>query len=280
MIPLIVVYILAVAMTWAGSQGGVWFGSLPVFALCALLAFGLQWLAFIPAYLKQTELFYDLTGSLGFIGATLLALFLADTLDARSSLLAACVLIWAVRLGSFLFVRILRDGSDSRFDRIKPDPLRFFLTWSLQGLWILLTAGCALAAITATELSPLTLFDVLGAGLWLSGLLIEVIADWQKRRFRAAQGDDGFIQSGLWRYSRHPNYFGEIMLWTGIALLALPALQGWQLATLVSPLFVYLLLTRVSGIPLLEKKADGKWGGLPDYEQYKASTPLLCPWRS
>ena len=70
------------------------------------------------------------------------------------------------------------------------------------------------------------------------------------------------------------------MLWTGIALLALPALQGWQLATLVSPLFVYLLLTRVSGIPLLEKKADGKWGGLPDYEQYKASTPLLCPWRS
>ena len=152
MIPLIVVYILAVAMTWAGSQGGVWFGSLPVFALCALLAFGLQWLAFIPAYLKQTELFYDLTGSLGFIGATLLALFLADTLDARSSLLAACVLIWAVRLGSFLFVRILRDGSDYRFDRIKPDTLRFFLTWSLQGLWILLTAGCALAAITATEL--------------------------------------------------------------------------------------------------------------------------------
>ncbi len=274
---LVIVYCLAVAMTWAGSQGGAWFGNLPVFALCALLAFGLQWLAFIPAYLKQTELFYDLTGSLGFIGATLLALFLADTRDARSLLLAACVLIWALRLGSFLFLRILNDGADSRFDRIKPDPLRFFLTWSLQGLWILMTAGCALAAITAIEQSPLTFFDAFGAGLWLSGLLIEVIADWQKRRFRAAQGGDGFIQSGLWRYSRHPNYFGEIMLWTGIALLALPALQGWQLATLVSPVFICLLLTRVSGIPLLEKKADEKWGERPDYVRYKASTPALVP---
>jgi steroid 5-alpha reductase family enzyme len=277
MIPLIVVYVLAVAMTWAGSQAGVWVGGLPIFAWCALLAFGLQWLAFVPAYLKQTELFYDLTGSLGFISATLLALLLADTLDARSLLLAACVLIWAARLGGFLFLRIFQDGADSRFDRIKPDPLRFFITWSLQGLWILVAAGCALAAISAIERSPLTAMDALGAGLWLLGWLIEVIADWQKRQFRAAGKGEGFIQSGLWRYSRHPNYFGEIMLWTGIAMLALPALQGWQLATLVSPVFVYLLLTRVSGIPLLEKKADEKWGARPDYQRYKSSTPVLVP---
>ncbi|PLW67684.1 DUF1295 domain-containing protein [Pseudohalioglobus lutimaris] len=274
---LIVVYILAFLMAWAGSQGGAWAGGLPVFAWCALLAFALQWLAFVPAYLKQTEVFYDLTGSLGFINATLLALVLADRLDARSLLLAACVLIWAARLGSFLFARILKDGADSRFDRIKPDPLRFFLTWSLQGLWILLTAGCALAAITALDKTPLGYLDAVGAGLWLAGLVIEVTADRQKRRFRATAGSEAFIQSGLWRFSRHPNYFGEIVLWSGVALLALPALQGWQLLTLVSPVFVFLLLTRVSGIVLLEKKADAKWGGQPGYEQYKAHTPALVP---
>jgi steroid 5-alpha reductase family enzyme len=271
-----VVYLLAIAMAWAGSQGGTAAAGFPVFAWCALLAFALQWLAYIPAYLRQTERFYDLTGSITYVSGTLLAVALSGAMDDRSLLLAGFILVWAARLGSFLFKRISEDGSDSRFDKIKPDPLRFFVTWSLQGLWVLITAGCAWAAITSAPV-PLSAVDGLGIALWLCGFAIEVIADRQKRRFRAEAGPEAFIQSGLWARSRHPNYFGEIMLWFGIALLALPALQGWQLATLVSPLFVYLLLTRVSGIPLLEKKADRKWGGRDDYEAYKASTPLLVP---
>lgn len=274
---LAIVCITALLVTWAASQGGSSAWGLPGFAWCALLAFALQWLAFIPAYFRQTEVSYDLTGSLGFISATLLAIYLAETLDARSLLLAACVLIWATRLGSFLFARILKDGADSRFDRIKPDPLRFLITWNLQGLWILLTAGCAWAAIMASQKAPLSYLDAVGAGLWLAGLLIEVIADRQKRQFRAANGSDVFIQSGLWGLSRHPNYFGEIMLWAGIALLALPALNGWQLVTLISPVFVFLLLTRISGIPLLEKKADERWGEGAEYQRYKAATPVLLP---
>ena len=273
---LVMVYLLAIAMAWAGSQGGASAAGLPVFAWCALLAFVLQWLAYIPAYLRQTERFYDLTGSITYISGTLLALALCSATDARSLLLAGFILVWAVRLGSFLFRRISDDGSDSRFDRIKPDPLRFFMTWSLQGLWVLLTAACAWAAITAAPV-PLSVLDIPGLALWLCGFFVEVSADRQKRRFRAESGPDAFIQTGLWARSRHPNYFGEIVLWLGIALLALPALQGWQLATLVSPLFVFLLLTRVSGIPLLEKKADRKWGGQADYEAYKARTPVLVP---
>lgn len=264
-------------MVLAGSHGGTQVWGVPLFALCALFAFALQWLAFVPAYLRQTEKFYDLTGSLAFIGATVLALCLTDTRDTRSLVLAACVLIWAARLGSFLFVRILKDGADSRFDRIKPVASRFFLTWSLQGLWVLLTAGCALAVISGGAEKPLGLVALFGLVLWLAGFSIEVVADWQKRRFRARCGSDEFITTGLWGRSRHPNYFGEILIWTGVAVLALPALQGWQLATLISPVFVFVLLTRVSGIALLEKKADSKWGGQAGYERYKAETPVLFP---
>ncbi len=274
---ILIVYTLAAAMAWAGSQGGATAGALPVFTWCALLAFGLQCLAFVPAYLKQTESFYDLTGSLTYISCTALALVSVGRYDARALLLALFILVWAGRLGSFLFARIRADGHDDRFDKIKPDPLRFFIAWSLQGLWVLLTAGAALAAITAIQARPLSLLDAVGVSLWVTGFAVEVIADRQKRAFRARAGRGQFISTGLWSRSRHPNYFGEITLWLGVAVLALPALSGWQLATLISPVFVFLLLTRVSGVPLLEKKADRKWGGQADYEAYKANTPVLFP---
>ena len=263
-------------MAFAGSHGGSLYRGIPVFALCALVAFALQWLAFVPAFYLQTEKFYDLTGSLTFVSLTAIAWFLGDG-GSRSALLAACVLVWALRLGSFLFRRILADGQDSRFDAIKPVASRFFLTWNLQGLWALMTSACALAAMTAGRQVELQWSDALGLGLFLAGFAIEVVADRQKRRHRLQHGGGRFIDSGLWRYSRHPNYFGEITLWCGIALLAVPALSGWQWATLVSPLFVTLLLTRVSGIPLLERKADRRWGDSPDYLAYKQRTPLLVP---
>ena len=100
----------------------------------------------------------------------------------------------------------------------------------------------------------------------------------QKRRFRADPANKGqFIHTGLWARSRHPNYFGEIVLWIGIAIITLPVLRGWHWVTLISPVFVTLLLTRVSGIPLLEKRADERWGGQEDYETYKVRTPVLIP---
>jgi len=273
----LIVIILATLLALAGSQGGILYRGFPVFALCALLAFALQWLAFIPAYYLQTEKFYDLTGSFTFISVALLAWILRADSDIRSLLLAACILIWALRLGSFLFNRILQDGGDTRFDRIKPVASRFFFTWTLQGLWVLTTSSCALAAMTASGHVGLHWFDVLGLGLFASGFAIEVLADRQKRRHRAQFGTGQFIDSGLWRYTRHPNYFGEITLWCGIALLAVPALSGWQWVTLVSPVFVVVLLTRISGIPMLERKADQRWGNDKRYLAYKEKTPVLVP---
>jgi steroid 5-alpha reductase family enzyme len=286
LVGIVVATLLGAAIAVAGSQGGTVVGGVPVFALAVGVAFAIQWIAFVPAYLLQTERFFDLTGSVTYILATALAFVLCPPADLRAMALAGAVIVWAVRLGTFLFRRIHRAGKDDRFDEIKPSPFRFLATWTIQGLWVSLTLAAALAALTSLErvsateggvgsyaLDP---FLVVGLALWAFGFAVEVTADLQKGRFRSDPSNRGrFIQSGLWSWSRHPNYFGEITLWLGIAIAAFPVLSGWQYCTLVSPLFVFLLITRVSGVPMLEKKADSKWGGQPDYEAYKAQTSLL-----
>jgi steroid 5-alpha reductase family enzyme len=273
-----VVVLIGAGVAVAGSQGGSTVGGVPVFALCVALAFGIQWLAFIPAYLLQSEGFYDLTGSFTYITVTVVAVLLGPLADLQSLLLLALVVIWAARLGSYLFRRIRRSGKDARFDAIKPSFIRFLNAWTLQGLWVSLTLAAALAAITTTVRKDLGVVAIIGLLIWAAGFGVEAVADLQKSRFRADPANKGrFIHSGLWAWSRHPNYFGEITLWIGVALIALPVLQGWQYVTLISPVFVILLLTRVSGVPLLEKRADEKWGGQEDYEAYKTRTPVLVP---
>jgi steroid 5-alpha reductase family enzyme len=273
-----VVVLLAAAVAWAGSQGGASVGGIPVFALAVGLVFLIQWIAFIPAYRMQSERFYDLTGGLTYISVTLLTAALSGPLDARSFLLIALVVVWAGRLGTFLFRRVRRAGKDGRFDEIKPDFFRFLNVWTIQALWITLTAGAAFAAITSASKADLDAFAIVGLGIWLAGFAIEATADLQKSRFRADPANKGrFIHTGLWSWSRHPNYFGEITLWVGVALIAFPALAGWQLVTLISPVFVFLLITRASGVPLLEKRADATWGGQEDYEAYKSRTSVLVP---
>jgi steroid 5-alpha reductase family enzyme len=277
-IALPVVVLVAAAVALAGSDGGAEVGGVPVFAVCVALAFVIQWLAFVPAWLLKTEGFYDLTGSLTYISVTVLAVALAPDVDARSLLLLALVVIWAARLGTYLFRRFLRSGKDQRFDDIKKSVPRFLLTWTLQGLWVSLTLAAALAAITTTVREDLGVVAVIGALVWAVGFGFEATADYQKSRFKADPANEGrFIRGGLWSWSRHPNYFGEIVLWVGVAIIAVPVLQGWQWATLISPVFVAFLLIRVSGIPMLEKKADERWGGQDDYEAYKARTPVLVP---
>jgi len=273
-----VVLIIGLLVALAGSQGGSSIGAAPVFALLVGLAFLIQWLVFIPAFVLQTEKFFDITGSVTYTAVVLLALFLSGRADSRSILLAALVILWAIRLGMFLFGRIKKAGKDDRFDKIKPSFIRFLNVWTIQGLWVTFTAAAALVAITTTNRKELDGFAVVGFLIWLLGFAIEVVADSQKSRFKADPANKGkFIRSGLWARSRHPNYFGEIVLWAGVAIIALPVLQGWQWIALISPLFVTLLLTRVSGVPMLEEKADKKWGGQKEYEAYKKSTPVLIP---
>lgn len=268
---------LAAAHAWAGSQGGHHLGGIPAFALTSMVAFLINWIAFLPAFLFQTERFYDLTGSATYL-CVVAAAYSMGPQSPRAMMLGALVCIWALRLGTYLLVRVLVAGKDRRFDQIKSSWPRFLLAWTLQALWVQITAGAAMAAMMTARGGALDVLASAGAVVWLVGFSIEAVADRQKARFRADPANQGrFIASGLWAWSRHPNYFGEIVLWFGVALIALPSLRGWPLVTLVSPIFVTLLLTKVSGIPLLEEHADKTWGSDLAYRSYRESTPVLIP---
>ena len=273
---IIVSVVIGAAILAAGSTESLSVYNLPLFALCGAIGFILHWAIFIPSYLFKTEHYFDLTGSISFITTVIIALILSPQLDLRDIVIGAMVVIWALRLGSFLFWRVKKQGKDNRFNVMKTQFLWFLMTWTLGGLWVLVTFAAGLAAITSATDKPLGLVGYLGIGLWLFGMFVEVLADHQKTQFRAnTDNADRFVNTGLWAWSRHPNYFGEIVLWLGVSLVALPVLSGWQLATMISPLFVYVLLTKVSGITLLERRGMSKWGSDPAYKGYLESTPIL-----
>ena len=268
--------IIATLILLAGSQGSLSLQGLPLFAVCGAIGFILHWAIFIPSYAFQTEHYFDLTGSLSYITTVIVAMVLNPSLDIRDLIICAMILVWAVRLGSFLFWRIKKDGQDKRFIVMKTKFTWFLLTWTLGGLWVLVTMAAGLAALTSNTTVELGILGYVGIALWLFGFAVEVIADNQKTQFKKDPNNkDRFITSGLWSWSQHPNYFGEITLWLGLALFTYPVLSGWQLVTLISPIFVYLLLTRLSGIPTLDRFAKEKWGSDSDYIAYVQATSKL-----
>ena len=270
----LVVFLIAISI--ANATGN----SLVVEAV--LIAFIIQWVAFIPAYAFQTEKFYDLTGTLTYLSVTWYALYMSSdkftNLNGASIAIVLLISIWAIRLGSFLFSRIHKDGEDKRFRTIKPSATQFFMTWTLQGLWVSLCSMCALTAISSESGVVVNAFYYLGVGLFIFGFITEVKADNEKSKFRSVpENRDKFITTGLWAKSRHPNYFGEIVLWAAIAVISLPSLSGLQYITLISPIFTYVLLVHVSGVRMLEARGQKKWGHLEEYKAYQKSTPMLFP---
>ena len=269
---------LPLGVATLANPAGLTLAGWPAMTALALGAFAIQWLAFIPARLFQTERFYDLTGSITYLAVTLAAISAATAPSGAQWLIAIMIFIWAGRLGSFLFRRIHAAGGDQRFDHIKVSSSRFFVAWTLQGAWVVMTSCAALTAILSAEQTAVGVIYVMGAVMWVAGFVIEVMADQQKSRFRADPANAGrFINVGLWARSRHPNYFGEILLWAGIAVMAIPYLSGTQWVVMLSPLFVYALLTRISGIPTLARRGQQLWGDDPTYQAYVANTPLLLP---
>ena len=269
---------LPLGVATLANPAGLTLAGWPAMTALALGAFGIQWLAFIPARLFQTERFYDLTGSITYIAVTLAAISAATAPSGAQWLIAIMIFLWAGRLGSFLFRRIHAAGGDQRFDHIKISSSRFLVAWTLQGAWVVMTSCAALTAILSVEPTAVGAIYVIGAVMWVAGFVVEVIADQQKSRFRADPANAGrFIKVGLWARSRHPNYFGEILLWAGIAVMAIPYLSGTQWVVMLSPLFVYALLTRISGIPTLARRGQQLWGDDPGYQAYLKNTPTLLP---
>lgn len=278
LITLVVVAGIGMGFSWLIGMGGAHWQTLPVTFVCALLAFAVNWLVAIPAIAYRTETFFDLTGALTYISVVACALALSAPAGVRELSIAAMVIVWAVRLGGMLFTRIKRAGEDKRFRSIKTNAVAFLGVWNMQALWVVMTSACALIVLTSPVREAVDVFFYAGAAMWVVGFLIEVVADAQKNAFRAKPENKGrFITTGLWAWSQHPNYFGEILLWTGIALAAVPVMQGWSWLALVSPAFVVLLLTRISGIPTLDRQAKKQWGNDPDYQGYVRRTSKLFP---
>ncbi len=274
----IIVIFLSSLIALAGSQESISISNIPLFGLVVILIFIIQWFVFIPSFINRTEHFFDLTGSLTFISTVLFTLMVIPEIYLRDIVIALLVIIWAVRLGSFLFLRVRKDGGDGRFDIMKTKFWWFLMTWNIQGMWVFLSLAAGLAAMTSNQKLEADIFLLIGLVIWITGFAIEVIADTQKSKFRSyPENKDKFISTGIWSWSRHPNYFGEILLWIGITIIALPVLQGWQFITLISPIFIIFLLTQVSGVRLLELRGKKKWGDNEEYQRYIQSTSVLIP---
>jgi len=274
----IFLFSLALLIGYAGSLDGPSIFGYPGLMLIATVGFLIHWLVYIPSYLFKTEKYYDITGTIAYLVMTALAVFSADELNLRSQVVAVLIVVWALRLGLFLFVRVFQVGEDKRFHEVKKSFLRFLVWFSMSALWVFLTTANALTLILNNHPLIDDGYFLIGLMIWLIGFAFEVTADEQKKRFRNNPNNKGqFIRTGLWSISRHPNYFGEILIWVGMAIISFPVLSGWQYATLMSPLFVTLLLTRVSGINLLEASSDKKWGNMRSYQQYKQRTSVLVP---
>jgi steroid 5-alpha reductase family enzyme len=241
----------------------------------------IQWIVFLHAGgffgNERTEKYYDLTGSLTYLSTIALSLYLTPNLGVRQIILSSFVGVWAARLGWFLYSRIHNNaGIDSRFESIKKDNFKWMFAWTMQGVWIFTCLFPVLKLTQMTVAAPLAALDYAGFGLWTFGFIFEVIADYQKGKFRSIpENKNKFIDSGLWSISRHPNYFGEILLWSGISLAAYSATKSP--AVFVTPVFVSLLLIYMSGIPMLEKSANEKFGNDPKFQEYKKNTPVLIP---
>ena len=282
-ISVIIAFFIGALIAIGGSQNGAQYNGYPILFICLIISFVLHWIAFIPAYLARTEKFYDIAGTVAYLSVLATASYLTvissnNNLQLRSIIVIILVLIWAFRFGLFLFVRVLKAGEDRRFREVKQNFSKFLVWWSVSALWVFLTAANALTMIINNVSFTDDFYFYFGLSLWLIGFSFEAIADEQKRRFKSdKKNKDAFISTGLWGLSRHPNYFGEILLWIGMAVIALPTLIGWQYVTLISPIFIYFLLTRVSGVNLLEDRANQKWGGTEEYESYVKKTPVLMP---
>lgn len=242
-----------------------------------LFIFLIHLLIFIPSYYFQTEKFFDLTGTIAYVSSVLFIFFKSNTVESinlGSLALSTFIIIWSLRLGTFLFLRIKKEGKDRRFNDIKKSFSWFFMTFSVSGMWVTICSICALTGIANGIIFSST--TIIGIIIFIIGFTIEIIADSQKTKFRAKDDNkDKFISIGLWKYSRHPNYLGEIILWLGISFISFSSLEGLQYITLISPIFTYLLLVNVSGINLLEKSGEKKWGHLDSYRSYKENTPRL-----
>ena len=261
--------------------------------LAFLIDFGMQFAFYIVSAIMKTEIFYDFSGFLTYTAIVITLMSITGTgagspgtaigpvggLAVRQFLLGSFVLIWTARLGIFLFIRVL-SRKDDRFDELKTDPIKFAVPWFLQVVWIFISPLTVYIVLgnAASSQSPLIWSDYIGIAVFVFGFTVETVADYQKQVFKKTNPRD-FIQTGIWKYSRYANYFGEVVLWYGMFILSCAGVtESWQWVMAVSPIFVNILLLYGSGVALSESGAQKRYGARQDFQLYCARTSKFFLW--
>ncbi|XP_035824014.1 uncharacterized isoform X2 [Zea mays] len=244
-------------------------------ALTAIVTVGYQLLFFIITALLRFDKVTDFAGSTNFIIIAILTLALKGAWHFRQIVLTVLVTIWGLRLGLFLLMRILQWGEDRRFDKMRDNLGKLAVFWIFQAVWVW-SVSLPVTVVNASDRNPsIEARDIIGWIIWLVGICVEATADQQKLVFKNSPSNRGkWCNAGLWKYSRHPNYFGEIFLWWGVFVASTPVISDAEWLVILGPIFLTLLLLFVSGIPLLESSADKRYGRLEEYRAYKNTTRL------
>ena len=241
-----------------------------------LIAVGFNLWMFLPAYFFKTDCLTDISYATSFLVVS--AYSFTEHVTNLDALAFLMIFVWAIRLGTYLFLRIIKMKADDRFNNIRQSFIKFFAFWLLQGVTVFIVLLPSIFLFKRAD-SELGHASIGGLVIYVLGMMMEAVADHQKYTFKKDLANKGkFIQTGLWKYSRHPNYLGEILVWTGIYLFALPHLTyPYNIIGALSPLYIFCMLVFVSGVPLLERSADKKWGKDPAYQAYKQKTRVLIP---
>lgn len=249
--------------------------------IALLISLAINTIGFLAAYKLRTDKLTDFSYALSFVILNLFGLIRSENVNLPNILLLSAITLWALRLGTYLVIRIRAWGRDRRFDEVRGNFIKFFHFWFFQGLTAWVVSIASLQHFKLNSSTELTLISVLGLVIFAKGLSIETCADLQLFKFSKDKVSKGkFIKHGLWVYSRHPNYLGEITVWFGLWIYTLPILTLTQsLIGFISPLFIFLMIRFVSGVPKLEKSAEEKWGTQKEFQAYKNKTGLILPFK-
>ena len=272
-IVLAVIFVLAYII----SLDSLLINGIPLVYIFVITILSINSLFFIHSYLFKTDIFFDLIGSISFISTGVLSLIFIPDVDGNQILIFFLLIFWALRLGPYLFLRRLNSGADERLDEYFKSPLSLYFLWIMNSLWVFMTSISMIVIFSSKDNYEFGLVQWLGLLIWILGFIIEVVSDSQKNKFNK-KNKGKFINIGLWKYIRHPNYLGEIIIWLGIFVISISYINSiFTSLSILSPIFVFVLLRFLTGVPQLEVRGEKKWGKQKEYINYIKETGIIFP---